>query len=288
MTPIYELLKRHVPRKWHARVRRAGRVRWYAKLRNLRGADFPISRRPGFAARYILLDPEVDNYTYELENRDALGPFLAGALDRPLSEVSRALAEADTDPELTDELARRIRWRFDTKRRLPLGRRVLWYAMVRLLRPALVVETGVQAGLGTLILLRALERNQLEGASGRLISFDPLMQAGWLVPERLRPAWEFVNEPTETGLEPALQGTQVDLLLSDSGGSYPRELGEYEAALRHGSDRLVLVAGSGDQTRALPEISSAHGLSYVYFREEPRAHFFAGSGVGIARRTSPG
>jgi Methyltransferase domain len=277
-------LKQRVPRRWKAPMRRLGRFRWLGKFDSLRAAGVSPLRRPGLAARYILLDPEVDNFTYELENPEELAPFLAAALGQPLDRVETFLAEAAHDPELNSELTRRVRWRFDTKRRLPLGRRVLWYATVRLLRPGLVIETGVQEGLGSLVLLRALERNRLEGAPGRLISFDKLAGAGWLVPERLREGWRFVDESTETGLEPVLAGEQVDLLISDSGGSYERERAEYGAALRHAGPEIVLGAGSGNQTTALPEVASANGMEYHYFLERPRRHFFAGTGVAIARR----
>jgi hypothetical protein len=238
--------------------------------------------------KHIMLDPEVDNYTYELSNEDELAPFLAEALGLPLHEAKKLLAEAATDEELNDELTRRVRWRFDTKRRLHLGRRVLWFAIVRHVRPSLVVECGVQEGLGTLVLLRALERNGEEGSPGRLVSIDPLANAGWLVPERLRKGWTFVNARSEGGLDSALEGSTVDLLLSDSGGSYERELGEYETGLRHASPSLVLVAGAGDQTTALRDFSQRHGFTYSYFQDRPKDHFFRGAGTGVAARCVDG
>jgi hypothetical protein len=38
-----------------------------------------------------------------------------------------------------------------------------------------VVETAIQEGLGSAVLLRALERNAEEGSSGELISFDVML-----------------------------------------------------------------------------------------------------------------
>lgn len=288
MTTPTDILKRLLPPQSIAHIRRLGRLRWYAKYRNLRASGIELRRRPGTALKHILLDPEVDNYTYELANRDELAPFLAGALGLSPDRARALVAEAEADEELTRELTRRVRWRFDTKRRLHLGRRVLWYALVRQLRPRLVVESGIQEGLGTLVLLRALERNGAEGADGRLLSIDPLVGAGWLVPERLRARWSLVTARSEEGLAPALEGASVDLFLSDSGGSYERELGEYEAALRRGSESLVLVAGSGDQTAALRDFSSRHGFTYSYLQDRPQDHFFRGSGTGIAVRRAGG
>jgi hypothetical protein len=63
---------------------------------------------------------------------------------------------------------------------------VAWYAVVRALKPQLIVETGIKQGLGSLVLLAALERNAGEGGSGRLISFDIDPFSGWVVPQRLR------------------------------------------------------------------------------------------------------
>jgi hypothetical protein len=280
-----KIVKRVLPPQWIARIRKLGRLRWYAKYKNVRAGGVDVRRQPARIVRHVLLDPEVDNYTYELENADELAPFLARALGVPEAEAARVLDEAATDEELDRELARRVRWRFDTKWRIHLGRRVLWYALVRLRRPSLVVEAGVQEGLGSLVLLRALERNTAEGAPGRLLSIDPLANAGWLVPRRLRAGWTFVNARSEEGLARALDGLEVDVLLSDSGGSYERELGEYEAALAHGSRSLVLIAGSGDQTSALPDFCARHGFAYSYLQDRPKRHFFRGSGTGIAVRS---
>lgn len=288
MTTPTRIVKRVLPPQWISRIRRLGRIRWYAKYRNLRAGGVRLRSRPGTILKHILLDPEVDNYTYELANRDELAPFLAEALGIPLARAESLVAEAEADEELNDRLTRRVRFRFDTKRRLHLGRRAIWFAVVRQLRPALVVECGVQEGLGTLVLLRALELNAEEGSPGRLVSIDPLANAGWLVPGRLRAGWTFVNARSEDGLEPTLAGERVDLLLSDSGGSYERELAEYETALRHASDSLVLIAGAGDQTPALRHFGERHGFTYRYFQDRPKDHFFRGGGTAVAVRSAAG
>ncbi len=282
--PKRQAIHKRLPPHWRARARRLGRLRWYAKYRGLRRSGVPFRPQPATYLKHVFLDPEVDNFTYELDNAEELAPFLAGALGVPLPTAEQLLAEAEQDEELHDALTRRVRWRFDTKRRLHLGRRVLWYAIVRHVRPKLVVEVGVQEGLGTLVLLRALERNAHEGAPGRLTSIDPLPSAGWLVPERLRAGWTFVNARSEEGLAETLDGQIVDVLLSDSGGDYHRELFELEQAVQHGSPSLVLIAGSGDHTTALPEISAQHGLRYSRFAERPKAHFFRGTATAVAVR----
>ena len=98
--------------------------------------------------------------------------------------------------------------------------RVAW-CLVRHLRPARIVETGVGHGLTTRVLLEALERN----GSGRLWSVDlpPLVErrfaeeTGAAVPERLRERWTLLHGSSRRRL-PGLVAElgQIDLFLHDS------------------------------------------------------------------------
>ena len=100
------------------------------------------------------------------------------------------------------------------KRRLPLANRLLLYVAARIHQPNLIVETGIHDGLGSLVLLRALERN---GRGGLLISFDRAPDAGWLVDDRLARNWRRVIGPVETELEPALSDLEVGMSVHDTG-----------------------------------------------------------------------
>ena len=133
----------------------------------------------------MLFDPETHSYSYELGNRDELVEFCASLLGSSAAEAGGYLAETDSDPELGARLRRRTLTRIDAKWRMPLGNSLLWYVIARAVKPALIVETGIFDGLGSLMLLRALERNAEDGVDGRLLSIDLDPQAGWIVPERL-------------------------------------------------------------------------------------------------------
>lgn len=70
------------------------------------------------------------------------------------------------------------------------------------------METGVRYGLGTMVILRALERNAQEESDhhGKLISFDPDPNGGWMVPERHAPHWTWVRATTRDALDANLRG----------------------------------------------------------------------------------
>lgn len=115
-------------------------------------------------------------------------------LDCPRSDAEAAMAEIEQDHELIAALRQRYRQvRPDITADLELGRFKVWYATARLLRPAVVVETGVHDGLSSTLILRALSRN----GSGRLVSIDlpsvdlppGVAGPGWLIPEELKARW---------------------------------------------------------------------------------------------------
>ncbi len=188
-------LKRIVGPEWRFRAHRLARLRWWTKYRVARTSQANIGWRA--RAAYVLFDPEIESYSYELENEAEAIAALAVALGRPVQELAAYAAETRTDPELNELLRRHLRWRLDTKRQPPLGNRLAWYVIVRAGKPSLIVETGIYLGLGSLALLRALERNAAEGKPGELISFDTILNAGSMVREPMRRHWRRIIGTTQ-------------------------------------------------------------------------------------------
>ena len=111
------------------------------------------------------------------------------------------------------------------------------YAIVRAIRPSIVVETGVQFGATSAHILLALQENQM----GRLYSIDlpwpglaPLGEQfgiGCMVPERLRHRWKIVWGDSMEEL-PKLLGElgSIDMFNHDSVHTYRFMTTEYNMA----------------------------------------------------------
>jgi hypothetical protein len=164
----------------------------------------------------------------------------------------------------------------------PIGQRRLWYVAARLLKPALIVEAGVWYGLGSAVLLRALERNAEDGCEGQLIAFDPDPAAGWLVHPRHQHRWTLVRETTEAALETHLRGKAVGLFIADTPPAYERERREHELALAHAASPAVLLSSNGNQTMALRDLCREHSLAYQHLAYESADHFYRTPGVAMA------
>jgi hypothetical protein len=272
-----------------ALVRRLGRFRFLLKARQVRAEGVSLREDPANVLRFVLLDPETHSYSFELGNVDELCAFVARCTETSPEQVAAHVEEAMTDPELTTELRKRVRWRIDYKRDLPLGNRLLWYALVRAVKPGLTVETGIYQGLGSLMLLRALARNAEEGSEGRLISIDFDPESGWLVPERLRDRWTPVFGDIESDLEPAINGRDIDLFIHESDHNEVLQRFEFGLALAHAASDLYVIDSSGRELPVLRELCRLHDGEHHVFQERPKNHFYrpVGTAVALFRQVRP-
>lgn len=152
----------------------------------------------------------------------------------------------------------------------------LLYVLVRTLRPAWIIETGISSGYSARLLLEALERN----GSGHLdsIGIDVFARGrrpgegkpglegrhvGWLVPERLMGRWSLHVGTSQEKLPGLLEGKgrSLGLFLHDSLHQYPTMSWEYTTAwpaLRPGG---VLASHDVHANRAWRDFLGAQGLS---------------------------
>lgn len=233
--------------------------------------------------RFVLLEPEPDNYTYPIANEDGLVQWVSEVAACDAAEAAKNVAEPSRDRVLSERLLRATEghWLW-TKRSPDFGKRLGWYALARALKPKLVIEVGVHDGLGSLLLLRAVERNGTEGHPGRLVSFDVNPAAGWLV--RSHPAWDLKFESSSEGLPRLLSEINlVDLCIYDGWHSYQAERTDFERIVQHLGPNGVLLSDDAQVTNALAETATAHDLDYFAFQEIPVDHFYPGAVLGAAR-----
>ena len=273
-------LKRMVGPEWRFRAHRLGRLRWWTKYRLMRTFQTDIGWRR--RAAYVLFDPEIESFSYQLENEAEAITSLAAALGRPVGELSAYAAETREDPEFNQLLRHHVRWRLDVKRRPPLGNRLAWYVIVRACKPKLIVETGIYLGLGSLTLLRALERNTEEGMPGELMSFDNVPSAGNVVPEPMHRRWRRFVGTTQDMLPPALKDRSVDMLFQDTPHTEENQRFEFGAAFAHAAPRLLLLDASGGKAPTLRTICSERRGAYHHVPMPSRGHIYPGAAITFA------
>lgn len=271
------------------RLRRA-----VARTRFARLAAFPkraarVARHDarvlGASARWLFTSREHHNYTYDLTalNRTHLAWFVAQVCGVPVAAVRGWFAELDSDAALRDQLESATAGsarRGLADRQVRYGRRIGWYAMVRARRPAHVVETGVDKGLGSCVLAAALLRNAAEGHPGRLSALDINPAAGYLV----GPPWGTVVDLVlgDSVASIGALATPVDLFLHDSDHAAAHERAELAAVEPKLAAGALLLTDNVTGTDVLARHAEATGRRFLAFTERPARHWFPGDGIGAA------
>jgi predicted O-methyltransferase YrrM len=227
---------------------------------------------------------EVTNFTYELtaRNLEQLAAFLACASGAEIARVQQLMRELDEDEVLHAHVRRATLASPDLHHAdafARYGRRIGWYVLARLFRPRLVVETGVDKGLGGCVISAALLRNSAEGSPGRYVGIDHNPQAGWLLKGPFAAVGSVVWGDS---LAELARLECIDLLIHDSNHAPAHEAREYEVAAPRLSDGALVISDNAHASEALWNFALKTKRRYLYFAEEPRDHWYRGAGIGLA------
>jgi predicted O-methyltransferase YrrM len=142
------------------------------------------------------------------------------------------------------------------------------YAIVRAVKPRVIVETGVASGMSSAHILRALAANN----RGTLHSIDlPNVQdgsvlpqgraTGWIVPYSLRGRWKLSIGDSRELLPEVLQALgHIDVFLHDSDHSYENMSFEFEQALPRLEPGGLLLSDDTHLHAAWDDFCTKHDL----------------------------
>ena len=239
----------------------------------------------GRVGRWLINSREDTNFSYDLREQNllALAYTISCVTGVPKDEVFAHLREGNEDRALRDHVARHTkssiqRVRADATCRF--GRRLGTYAVVRIMKPRVVVETGVDKGLGSVLLAAALLRNRNEGFDGQYYGIDINLRAGWL----LRAPYDAVGKILYGDSVSILEKMEapIDLFITDSDRSTAYEAKEYRTVQPKLGKGGIIVGNYSDKSDALVKLSIEEARDYLFFGERPKDHWYGGGGLGFS------
>jgi predicted O-methyltransferase YrrM len=239
------------------------------------------------AAIWLAKSREFTNFTYPISqlSRRYIASAVAIALSSEFQEVLDYFDEIERDDTLKSHIRNTARSNIDGRfvdSQVHFGRRIAWYAAVRLMRPNLVVETGVDKGLGSCVLTAALARNASEGHPGYYYGTDINPAAGFLL---RGPYAEHGRLLYGDSIE-SLRGISkpIDLLVNDSDHSPGYEAREYDEVRQKLSARALIIGDNCEITDSLLNFSIQNNREFFFVREESVDHIHPGTGIGLSFR----
>lgn len=234
---------------------------------------------------WLFRSKEMANFTYDLtdQNKSYLASMIAGVTGHSFQEIISYIDELDTDQDLRTHIQRTIRASNEkhfADLDIKYGRRLGWYAFVRTLKPKIIVETGVDKGLGSCVLTAALVRNEQEGCAGYYFGTDINPRAGYLFSGRYKDFGEILYGDSIKSLEKI--NKTIDLFINDSDHSADYEEKEYQTILGKLGPQSILLGDNAHVTDKLLNFAQLTNRQFVFFQEKPLNHWYPGAGIGIA------
>ncbi|MCP4176144.1 MAG: class I SAM-dependent methyltransferase, partial [bacterium] len=197
-----------------------------------------------------------------------LTAFAAMVTGMEYDEIAGYIHEINEDNDLRnhiESITQNSKERYKSDKTARYGRRIGWYAVVRAIKPGIVVETGVDKGLGSCIICAALKKNSEDGKRGYYYGTDINPEAGFLYQNEYKRFGEILYGDSIESLK-KLDKT-IDLFINDSDHSAEYEEQEYKVIKDKLNKEAVLLADNAHCSDKLLNFSGLVNKKYLFFQE---------------------
>ena len=156
--------------------------------------------------------------------------------------------------------------------------RLFLYALCKIIKPKIVVETGVAYGLSTSYILQALYENK----TGTLYSIDSEfrpweseLMIGSAIPSELKTRWKFVKGSSIEKLNDLLESVgKIDIFLHDSMHTYKNMIFEFESVWPHIKNNGFLLSDDILENNSFLEFYTSKNLKPILLSSLDPKHIF--------------
>jgi hypothetical protein len=228
---------------------------------------------------------EESNYTYELApcNKQYLASTISVVTRVDRTVILNYIEEAESDTFLKETIITAIKnSSFNSFADLDVkfGRRLGWYAFARVIKPKVIIETGIDKGLGSILLCAALLRNREEGFPGKYYGTDINPAAGYILSGKYKETGEILYGDSIESLK-KLAG-EIELFINDSDHSTDYEYQEYQTIKSLINPKTIILGDNSHCSDKLAVFSFETGRNFLFYKEEPLNHWYPGAGIGIS------
>lgn len=231
--------------------------------------------------KWIFTGKEITNFTYKIKNENELIHAANLVTNLDYVGIQKIMDELNpTNKELklffTTHFFKEIK---DTKK---LGRRILWYILARVIKPNVIIESGVFNGLGTGLLIFALHKNSLEQPTNKFEYKGLDIKLNNLFYKEKNPSKvdvKLIEKDSHEFLKSYKDKNKL-IYISDADHDYNFEIKEYELIQKNLAPGSLIISDTG--TKSLSDFSMLNNKKLVCFSEKPDQHWYLGAKCSIS------
>lgn len=235
---------------------------------------------------YAVTSKETATFTYKLtpENETYLMNLTAQIVKKDIRVIEEYFNELETNSELKQQIVENTNkspFNYKKDKRCDFGNKLALYSIVRVLKPKVVVENGVELGFTAIVLCEAIRKNIDEGYPGNFIGLDINKDAGYLI--NVVPEYKSFSEMKCGDAIESLKtiDSKIDFYFSDGLRSYQYEQSEFAVIENKITDNAIIITNKASFSKALLEFSQKLKKNFSFFKEDPLGHWYQGAGLGI-------
>jgi hypothetical protein len=232
---------------------------------------------------WLIRSREFTNFTYNYTplSLHAAIHLMTIITQKPAEVIWQYVSELQNDQQLHQHVARmtsKSAFKYFADSEFKPGRRMFFYLLVRAIKPRVVVEAGLDKGLGACIIGAALLKNTSEGHPGRYYGLTLNAQDPYLFDAPYDTYGELVIGDSVD----FIRNTElaIDLFFHDTSTDPVHEHDQYEALTPR--LRTASIVQTTWFTEMFVEFAQQSGLSLLTFHETPASHWYPGGTIAFA------
>lgn len=236
---------------------------------------------------WLVSSKEITNFTYNYTplSLHAAVQVVAIVTQKPAEVIWGFVSELQNDQQLHQHIARKTSksaFRHFADSEFKPGRRLFYYILVRAMKPRVVVEAGMDKGLGACIIGAALLKNSSDGHPGKYYGISLKAHDAFLFDSPYDSHGEIVTCDSVDFLRNS--ELNIDLFFHDTTNDPAHERDQYKSLVpRLGAEAIILSTWF---TEKFIEFAHQSKLSMITFHETPINHWYPGGTIAIAFHSS--
>ena len=234
-----------------------------------------------YALNWIFFGKDISNFVYEIENHNEIIHTCEIITNFEYDILKKILNEIDFNNEEFRNFFSNNYFKHYPKKNI-FGRRLLWYLLVRVLKPEIVIESGIDKGLGSCLLIYAQYKNSLEVSKNfEFIGTDLKKKDNFFFNTENKNFnnFKFIFKDTLDFLSKFNEKKKI-IYISDAEHNYNFEIKEFNLIKKNLDIGSIII--SDNNSGSLSDFSISNKKNLIYFYEKPKNFWHSGGVTSVS------